>query len=120
MDQRKEDMCGGDCRCDGGSCGGGNCRCGGHAWGRGLPVHHILRWAIAIAIVAIVFKVGVAVGEFKTEVKGFSGGKGIMHYRSMMRGDFDDDADMFFFKRNPMMRGSILESVGTTTDPARR
>ena len=69
---------------------------------------------------AIIFKVGVEVGEFKTEIRGFSGGKGSMHYRSMMQGDWGDDADMFFFKRNPMMRGSILESMGTTTDPARR
>lgn len=136
MEHKHEEKCEGDCRCGdeqrgGGSCGscgdkqcgGGGCRCGGHgSWGYGMPVHHnILRWVLAVAILAIVFKIGVEVGEFKAEIYGFAGGKGmIKYYRSMMiPEELDDDQNYFFFRRGGMMRGSIMEGVGTTTDAGR-
>lgn len=118
MEHSHEGKCEGDCRYGNGgcgSCGGGACRCGGYSWGHGFPAHHILRWVLAIAILAIVFKVGVAVGEFKTELRDFSGGKGFIRYRSMMPEEMHDDQNYFFYRRGPM-RGSMLDSVSTTTE----
>lgn len=96
MEQKTGDMCGGDCRCGderSRGCAGACGRCGCGSYGYGPSMHHIWRWAIAIAILAIVFKVGMAVGEFKTEMREFSGEKGMMRHRSLMiPGGFEGDA----------------------------
>lgn len=109
MEQKTSEKCGGDCRCGSGrgACAGW---CGG--WHHGAA-GQILRWALAIAILAIVFKVGVEVGEFKSEVREYLGNTGVLRHHLMMPGAYGDADDFLFFKeRKGMMRGAA--DIGTT------
>ena len=46
-----------------------NCSCGHHCgWGHG---HHLLRFVLGILLLGLVFALGVKLGEFKAEVRGY-------------------------------------------------
>ncbi len=72
-------MCGCNCgSCSGGRCGGGSMS----AWCHGRGHHWLLRFLMGLFILAVVFKVGFAMGEFKGEF--IRGG----HYRGAMMQDY--------------------------------
>ena len=60
--------------CEGGSCGMGGCCSAmkGSCW------YHVVRWVLGIAIIVIVFSLGVKVGEFKATF-GSGYGRHMMH-----------------------------------------
>ncbi len=73
-----ENTCGG---CEAHSSCGTGCGCGG--WCAGTHKHGLLRIALLIAIVVIVFSMGVRIGEFKGE---FSRGYGYSRHGMMQQG----------------------------------
>ena len=98
-----------------GSCHG--CRCessaisGMHSFhGR----HAILRWILGIAILLIVFHLGMKVGEFKGEIEG---GYGISPRHMMMRGGYDGYGMPYYGNdySSPGMMGNYFRKPATTT-----
>jgi hypothetical protein len=68
---------------DAGTCGNWCCKWKGCGSGR----HFLIRWLLGLAILAIVFAVGVKIGEFKQEMRGTYGDRfgrhGFYGYRMM-------------------------------------
>lgn len=104
-------MCeGGSCgHCSGGECEGCEMGCGGHGMGcqrmygmgcRGH--HHLLRWILGIAILAIVFVGGIKLGEFKERMTGGSYGSE-RGYNMMQRG-YNNAPEVYYY-RTGMMQG---------------
>lgn len=94
MEEQKKDqmgMCGGCGMCQGRMCGmGGGCG------------YHIIRWILGIAIIVIVFTLGVKLGEFKGTLE--SNG-----YRMMRASSYGD-----YGRAYPMMGGYYGVSVNGT------
>lgn len=102
-----------DCKCSGHSCA----HCNGHIWHGGK--HVVLRWILGIAILAIVFGVGVKVGEFKTFLEGsFDGGNfrpGPMMMWNRYGGNYN--APDGYYPGPGMMRWYFQNQPGATTTP---
>ena len=67
-------------KCDHNMCGGmGKCGCGN--WHHQYNMYHVLRWLFAIAILVIVFSVGVSIGRLSGALE--NGGYGSYGYGHM-------------------------------------
>jgi hypothetical protein len=65
MDENKQEFGQKFSRCENCGCMG-HSHCGGHYHG-----HFLLRWLLGIVLLALVFAIGVKVGEFKSEFGGY-------------------------------------------------
>ena len=94
---------------DHGCCSSGS-SCVGHCGGK----HVILRWVLGVAILAIVFSVGVKIVEFKNSIEGggYYGGFG---RHQMMWGGYGDPNN--YYSVPPMMRGRYTQGSGSGTAP---
>ena len=98
-----------DCECSscsGNTCKGGHCCAGGHS--------HLVRVLIKIAILVIIFWVGVKIGEFKSYMEGrYYGGT-----RMMWGLNADDGSgNGYYVGPGGMMRGWTTTAPATTTTP---
>lgn len=106
--EEEGEMCeGGSCeQCSAGECGGGYGMGCHQMYGMGCRGrHHLLRWILGIAILAIVFSAGIKLGEFKermAEVYGNGGGYST-GYNMMQRG-YANTPEVYYY-RGGMMQG---------------
>jgi hypothetical protein len=84
-----------------------------HAGGK----HFLIRWILGVAILFIVFSIGMKIGEFKASIEGsYYGFDGFGRHRTMMWGGYGDPND-YYYPGPGMMRGYYQNKVELTTTP---
>ncbi len=99
-------------KCEGGMCA---CGCSCHAVGA-YHWHVLLRWFLGLIIVVLVFNLGVAIGELKSQMMGGWSGAWSRYDRGgqMMSGWDRSDAN-WFGGNVPMMRSTYSVPSASTT-----